>query len=71
MPVTDYQPDAIVDRLGEPDTWTEEEVRGEQRMTLTWKCVEGEYRRMTWRASRNAREPWVLIDDVTKKGDCE
>jgi hypothetical protein len=62
-------PDALVDRLGEPDTWANRKEGDRLYMTATWKCVEGAYREVTWesRVADSGRQFWSVVADKNEK----
>jgi hypothetical protein len=63
-------PDAMVERLGEPDVWTQDSEGEFLRMTLIWNCLEGESREVLWesRVKESGRAQWSVIQEKT--GEC-
>lgn len=64
-------PDAMVDRLGDPDEWTNDKDGDQLFMTAIWYCVENEYREITWhsRISETGSQFWAVVEDIAR--DCE
>jgi hypothetical protein len=64
-------PDAMVDRLGDPDEWKNRKDGDQLLMTAIWYCVESEYREVTWqsRVSETGTQFWAVIEDIAR--DCE
>jgi hypothetical protein len=64
-------PDALVERLGEPDEWRNREEGKELLMTAVWRCVEGEYREVTWRSRvrESGGQYWAVVEDISR--ECE
>jgi len=63
-------PDALRDLLGEPDEWTQEDVKGQLQITAVWYCVDKRYREVVWRSriAEGGRQYWAVVSDVTE--DC-
>ena len=63
-------PDALIDTLGEPDETTQSDDDGKLRMTAIWRCVEGNYREVTWESRQmDTHAEWVVIEDITRGCD--
>lgn len=64
-------PDALVDRLGEPDEWDNRKDGDRLLMTATWICVEDEYREVTWqsRVGDDGTQYWAVVSDVSRGCD--
>jgi len=64
-------PDAMTDRLGDPDEWKNHKEGDQLFMTAIWYCVEDEYREITWqsRVRNTGTQFWAVIDDIAR--DCE
>ncbi|MGQ0723234.1 MAG: hypothetical protein ACT4PE_16930 [Candidatus Eiseniibacteriota bacterium] len=62
-------PDAFVERLGEPDEWKNREEKKDLLMTAVWRCVEGEYREVTWRSRvrESGGQYWAVVEDVSRE----
>lgn len=60
-------PDALRDLLGEPDEWSQEEVKDQLQITATWYCADGEYRQVVWRSRirDRGRQYWTVVSDLT------
>jgi hypothetical protein len=61
-------PDAFVERLGEPDEWRNREEKEHLLMTAVWRCVDGEYREVTWRSrvQESGAQYWAVVEDISR-----
>ncbi len=61
-------PDGFVDRLGEPDEWGNEGEGDRLRMTAVWRCIKGEYRKVTWKMITRERgqQTWQVVDEEVR-----
>lgn len=68
---SDHGPDAMVDRLGDPDEWKNHKDGDQLLMTAIWYCVEGEYREITWesRVQQRGTQYWAIVNDISR--ECE
>jgi hypothetical protein len=67
-------PYAFADRFGEPDVWRNDgETHGGLTMTQIWRCLEGDYREITWRMVQRPQGgmAWTPVNDITRDGECE
>jgi hypothetical protein len=64
-------PDAFVERMGEPDEWKNRTENDHLFMTAIWRCVDGEYREVTWRSrvQETGAQYWDVVEDVTRECD--
>ena len=64
-------PDAMIDRLGDPDEWKNHKEGDQLFMTAVWYCVEDEYREVTWqsRVRESGTQFWAVVEDIAR--DCE
>lgn len=64
-------PDALVDRLGEPDEWRNEGEGDRLKMIAVWNCLDGKRREITWRINHDdhgGRQYWQLEND--QRSEC-
>jgi hypothetical protein len=69
-------PDGFVERLGEPDIWGNEGEGDNLRMTATWLCRKGQYRKVIWRMKTRERgqQAWQVINEEVRDArptDCD
>jgi hypothetical protein len=67
-------PEAFEERFGPPDEWKNKSAEEDHplEMTAIWKCLDGQYREVTWRMqdSQKGVRHWVVVSDTSRKGDC-